>query len=80
MQLATLVAASGWPGTPSPRGAHTSTLINKKIYVFGGYGGMGYGRRDLDDLHSLDTETWKWTKVRNCEERSDELGIRQFRK
>ncbi|GMH98843.1 hypothetical protein TrLO_g14194 [Triparma laevis f. longispina] len=55
--------ASGWPGTPSPRGAHTSTLINKKIYVFGGYGGMGYGRRDLDDLHSLDTETWKWTKI-----------------
>uniref|UniRef100_A0A7S2QUS9 Uncharacterized protein n=1 Tax=Triparma pacifica TaxID=91992 RepID=A0A7S2QUS9_9STRA len=55
--------ASGWPGTPSPRGAHTSTLIGKNVYVFGGYGGMGYGRRDLDDLHMLNIETWKWSKI-----------------
>ena len=54
---------SGWPGTPSPRGAHTATLIGKNVYVFGGYGGMGYGRRDLDDLHMLNIETWKWSKV-----------------
>jgi dynein heavy chain len=54
---------SGWPGTPSPRGAHSATLIGKNVYVFGGYGGMGYGRRDLNDLHMLDIETWKWSKI-----------------
>lgn len=54
---------ASWPGVPSPRGAHTTTVIGKKVYVFGGYGGVGYGRRDMDDLHSLDTDSWKWSKL-----------------
>ena len=23
------------------------------VYIFGGYGGLGYSRRDLDDLYAL---------------------------
>ena len=58
-----------WPGVPSPRGSHTATVVAKAgsekgdVYVFGGYGGSGYSRRDLDDLHVLDTGSWKWRKV-----------------
>ena len=33
------------------------------IYIFGGYGGYGYSRRDLDDLYVLDTIEWTWNKV-----------------
>jgi dynein heavy chain len=33
------------------------------IYIFGGYGGLGYSRRDLDDLYSLNINTWTWTKL-----------------
>ena len=33
------------------------------MYIFGGYGGYGYGRRELDDLNYLDVTNWKWSKV-----------------
>jgi dynein heavy chain len=59
--------APSWPGCPCPRGAHSATVMGSgpgsSVYVFGGYGGTGYSRRDLDDLHVLDTATWKWSKV-----------------
>lgn len=53
-------AASAWP---CPRGGHTATLIRNRMYVFGGYGGYGYARRDLDDLQVLDLTTWQWLRV-----------------
>lgn len=52
-----------WPHQPSPRGGHTCTSINGKLWVFGGYGGSGYSRRDLDDLYTLDPEKWVWAKA-----------------
>jgi dynein heavy chain len=33
------------------------------LYIFGGYGGLGYSRRDLDDLYVLSLKTWQWSKV-----------------
>jgi dynein heavy chain len=53
-----------WDNVPSPRGSHTATLIDGKVYVFGGYGGPGYSRRDLDDLTTLDVESMEWVKVK----------------
>jgi dynein heavy chain len=47
-------------GAPPPRGAHTATMVasdgtpDKRIFVFGGYGGTGYARRDMQDLYVLD--------------------------
>lgn len=32
---------ASWPNCPAPRGGHTSTLIGRNVYVFGGYGGFG---------------------------------------
>ena len=52
-----------WPFTPSPRGAHSSTLMGDVIYVFGGYGGQGYGRRDFNDMFALDLQDWTWSKT-----------------
>lgn len=48
---------------PSARGGHTATPVGNGMWVFGGYGGHGYARRDHDDLHRLDTETWEWSRI-----------------
>ncbi|TYZ58261.1 hypothetical protein PybrP1_007938 [[Pythium] brassicae (nom. inval.)] len=48
---------------PAPRGGHSAVAIRKCIYVFGGYGGAGYGRRDFDDLHVLRCDDASWSKV-----------------
>ncbi len=39
-----------WPGAPSPRGAHSMSLLGRKLFIFGGYGGSGFGRRDFNEL------------------------------
>jgi dynein heavy chain, axonemal len=33
------------------------------MYIFGGYGGAGFARRDFNDVHVLDLETWEWRHV-----------------
>lgn len=52
-----------WPNVAPPRAGHSATAIGDLVYIFGGYGGLGYSRRDLDDLYSLNTYDWTWTKV-----------------
>jgi dynein heavy chain len=52
-----------WEGVPQCRGAHSATIVGDKMYVFGGYGGNGYGRTDFNDLHALDLRTWKWEEI-----------------
>ena len=49
--------------TPLPRGEHASAKIGNKLYVFGGYGGLGFARRDFNDMYALDTETWSWERI-----------------
>jgi dynein heavy chain len=57
------LAQSVWANSPSPRGGHTATLIGDLLYIFGGYGGLGYSRRDLDDLFALNLVNWTWTRI-----------------
>lgn len=52
-----------WQNVPTPRAGHSATLIGENIYIFGGYGGLGYSRRDLDDLYTLNINSWQWSKV-----------------
>ncbi|KAF1335381.1 Dynein heavy chain, partial [Globisporangium splendens] len=52
-----------WEGLPQCRGAHSATLVEDKMYVFGGYGGNGYGRTDFNDLHALDLTTFRWEEI-----------------
>jgi len=51
------------PAAPSPRGAHTATLIGDKVWVFGGYGGVGYARRDFNDMYTLDATACAWVPL-----------------
>lgn len=48
---------------PCPRGSHSSALVDDNIFIFGGYGGNGYARKDFNDLHVLCTKTWKWFEL-----------------
>ena len=57
------VVRGGQKDTPAPRGAHTASRIGNQLYVFGGYGGTGYSRRDFNDLHALDLDEFVWQKL-----------------
>eukprot|EP00940_MAST-03C_sp_MAST-3C-sp2_P002569 g2569.t1 len=52
---------------PQPRSGHTSVLVaDRYLYVFGGFGGGGFGRRELNDLHVLDLhdlDSLEWKRV-----------------
>jgi dynein heavy chain len=49
--------------SPFPRGEHAAAKIGEKLYIFGGYGGHGFARRDFNDLYCLNVETWSWQRV-----------------
>ena len=51
------------PDAPAPRGAHSAVLIGDHVWVFGGYGGTGYQRRDFNDVHRLHVPTMTWSRV-----------------
>ena len=51
------------PGMPTPRGAHSATLVDNLVFVFGGYGGFGYARRDFNDMYTLDLDDYTWAKI-----------------
>eukprot|EP01035_Chromulina_nebulosa_P018310 gene18310-23996_t len=58
-----VVFKRNWTDCPLPRGSHTATIIGNLMYVFGGYGGSGYARRDFNDTIVLDLETWEWKNL-----------------
>jgi dynein heavy chain len=52
-----------WVDVPVQRGGHSATVIGNQMFVFGGYGGSGFARRDFNDISALDLETWEWRNV-----------------
>ena len=58
-----VVFKRNWPEVPAPRGAHSATLVGNQMYIFGGYGGSGFARRDFNDVSALDLDTWEWRPV-----------------
>jgi dynein heavy chain len=48
---------------PCSRGSHSSVLVGSFMFVFGGYGGEGFARRDFNDLHALCLKTWTWYEI-----------------
>lgn len=61
-----------WRNCPVPRGSHSANVINDKLFVFGGYGGSGFTRKDFNDLHALCTKTWEWGVVETTGEKPEE--------
>lgn len=62
------------------RGGHSVTLIGSNMYVFGGYGGSGFARRDFNDVHVLDLDTWDWKPVECTGEHPEPRSGHQVRK
>jgi len=58
-----VVFKRNWPEVPSPRGAHSACLVGNQMYIFGGYGGTGFARRDFNDVTALDLDTWEWRPI-----------------
>ena len=50
---------------PAPRGGHSASLVAGKVWVFGGYGGDGFARRDFNDMHvfSASSRDIKWSHI-----------------
>jgi len=68
-----------WPDVPAPRGSHSATVVGTQVYIFGGYGGSGFARRDFNDVSVLDLDTWEWRTL-DCtgevpEARSGHQGV-----
>ena len=55
-----VVFKRSWPDVPFQRGGHSATLIGSQMYIFGGYGGSGFARKDFNDVSVLDLDTWEW--------------------
>ncbi len=50
-------------GAPEPRADASCCLLGSKVYIFGGYGGIHYQRKNFNDLYSYDLEKFEWTKI-----------------
>ena len=49
---------------PAPRGGHSATLVGTDaVWLFGGYGGFGYSRKEMDDLYRLDIRSNSWELI-----------------
>jgi dynein heavy chain len=62
-----------------------ATLFGNELYVFGGYGGSGFARKDFNDLHVLDLKTFSWRIIESSpdslpEPRSGHQGVSVKRK
>ena len=49
---------------PAPRSEHTANLIGENIFIFGGYGGHAYARRDFNDLFTFNVGDEAWAQVK----------------
>ena len=59
-----VVFKRNWPDVPLPRGGHSACMVGTtQMYIFGGYGGSGFARRDFNDVTVLDIGTWEWRAV-----------------
>ena len=61
-----------------PRGGHSACCIGSRLWVYGGYGGAMYSRKDLDDVCVLNLETWNWVKVRMGYKLDSQTSQRSF--
>lgn len=50
-------------GAPDPRGYHSSTFHEGKVYIFGGHGGVDFRKIAFNDLLVIDCASFEWTKL-----------------
>jgi dynein heavy chain len=50
-------------GAPSPRANTGAIILNDKVYLFGGHGGLNYSRIALKDLYCFDLKEEVWEEI-----------------
>jgi N-acetylneuraminic acid mutarotase len=50
-------------GAPSPRANAAACLVDNKVVVFGGHGGLGYARQSFNDMYIWDFDTHAWEHI-----------------
>ena len=50
-------------GAPAPRANSAATLVDNKVIIFGGHGGIGYARMSFNDMFIFDFETHAWEEI-----------------
>lgn len=52
-------------GAPEPRANHTATYVDtqKRVYIFGGQGGVNYTRKSFNDVYFYDTKEQEWDQM-----------------
>lgn len=53
-------------GAPAPRANSAAAIIDNKVYLFGGHGGVNYARVAFNDLYSFDLDTHVWERVESA--------------
>ena len=59
---------------PAPRAAHSAVCIGDYVWLFGGYGGAGYARRDYGDVHKFHIPSQTWSAVKTTGDMSSGGG------
>ena len=49
---------------PAPRAGHSAVCIGDNVWLFGGYGGAGFARRDFGDVHRFHVPSQTWSAVK----------------
>jgi dynein heavy chain len=50
-------------GAPPPRANTAAAIVDNKIYIYGGHGGLNYSRVAFQDMYSFDLDTQHWEKI-----------------
>ena len=50
-------------GAPPPRANTGGIVLNDKVYIYGGHGGLNYSRIALNDLYCFDLKEEVWEKL-----------------
>jgi dynein heavy chain len=62
-EAATVHNQESLTGAPPPRANTAVTIVDNKIYIYGGHGGLNYSRIAFNDMYSFDLETHVWEKI-----------------
>jgi dynein heavy chain len=57
---------------PTPRADTSCCVIGNKVYLFGGYGGVQFERKNYNDLYTYDIEKYEWARI-ECESKPLEI-------
>jgi len=61
-------------GAPPPRANTGATIVDNKVIIFGGHGGVNYARVAFNDMYAFDLEEQTWEKIEYANNAPDARG------